>query len=474
MDFNSILTLLRPELSLLAIIIILLIYDLFAGVAAKKYFQPLAWVLMAAHTAWSFCLTPEGTLFGGMFATTQAASLVKAILSLATLIVFLQAGGALSKAESSFKTGEFYMLTLSTLFGMNIMISSGHFLMFYLGLETASIPLACLVAFDKYKQNSAEAAAKYILNAALSSGILVYGLSFIYGTCGTLYFANVPSMLDMTVLQVAGLVMFLAGMGFKISLVPFHMWTPDVYQGAPTSVTAYLSVVSKGAAAFALMTVLFKVFAPMAMVWQDLMYGIIILTITLANLFAIRQKDIKRFFAYSSISQAGYVVLGIMAGTAEGMTAMIYYILVYILSNLAAFGVISTVENHTGRVNIDQYNGLYSTNPRMAFVMMLALFSLGGIPPFAGFFSKFFIFTSAAASGYYVLVFIALVNTIISLYYYLLVVKAMFINKTDAPAPHFRSEKALVFSLAICVAGIILAGIASCLYGGIGEFTFGM
>ena len=346
--------------------------------------------------------------------------------------------------------------------------------MFYLGLETASIPLACLVAFDKYKQNSAEAAAKYILNAALSSGILVYGLSFIYGTCGTLYFANVPSMLDMTVLQVAGLVMFLAGMGFKISLVPFHMWTPDVYQGAPTSVTAYLSVVSKGAAAFALMTVLFKVFAPMAMVWQDLMYGIIILTITLANLFAIRQKDIKRFFAYSSISQAGYVVLGIMAGTAEGMTAMIYYILVYILSNLAAFGVISTVENHTGRVNIDQYNGLYSTNPRMAFVMMLALFSLGGIPPFAGFFSKFFIFTSAAASGYYVLVFIALVNTIISLYYYLLVVKAMFINKTDAPAPHFRSEKALVFSLAICVAGIILAGIASCLYGGIGEFTFGM
>jgi NADH-quinone oxidoreductase subunit N len=346
--------------------------------------------------------------------------------------------------------------------------------MFYLGLETASIPLACLVAFDKYKQNSAEAAAKYILNAALSSGILVYGLSFIYGTCGTLYFANVPSMLDMTVLQVAGLVMFLAGMGFKISLVPFHMWTPDVYQGAPTSVTAYLSVVSKGAAAFALMTVLFKVFAPMAMVWQDLMYGIIILTITLANLFAIRQKDIKRFFAYSSISQAGYVVLGIMAGTAEGMTAMIYYILVYILSNLAAFGVISTVENHTGRVNIDQYNGLYSTNPRMAFVMMLALFSLGGIPPFAGFFSKFFIFTSAAASGYYVLVFIALVNTIISLYYYLLVVKAMFINKTDAPASHFRSEKALVFSLAICVAGIILAGIASCLYGGIGEFTFGM
>jgi NADH-quinone oxidoreductase subunit N len=242
---------------------------------------------MAAHTAWSFCLTPEGTLFGGMFATTQAASLVKAILSLATLIVFLQAGGALAKAESSFKTGEFYMLTLSTLFGMNIMISSGHFLMFYLGLETASIPLACLVAFDKYKQNSAEAAAKYILNAALSSGILVYGLSFIYGTCGTLYFANVPSMLDMTVLQVAGLVMFLAGMGFKISLVPFHMWTPDVYQGAPTSVTAYLSVVSKGAAAFALMTVLFKVFAPMAMVWQDLMYGIIILTITLANLFAL-------------------------------------------------------------------------------------------------------------------------------------------------------------------------------------------
>ena len=474
MDFNNILTFLRPELSLLAIIIILLIYDLFAGVVAKKYFQPLAYVLMTAHVVWSFFLVGDAELFGGMFVTSEASSLVKAILSVATLIVFLQANTALKKEDSSYKMGEFYVLMLSTLFGMYIMISAGHFLMFYLGLETASIPLACLVAFDKYKHNSAEAAAKYILNASLSSGILLYGLSLIYGTCGTLYFDAMPELLSMSAMQVVGLVMFLAGMGFKISLVPFHLWTPDVYQGAPTAVTAYLSVVSKGAAAFALMLVLFKVFAPMVEIWSELLYGIIIVTITVANIFAIRQNNIKRFFAFSSVSQAGYIMLGIMAGTQEGMTSMIYYILVYVLSNLAAFGVIATVENHSGKVNIDDYNGLYKTNPRMAFAMMLALFSLAGIPPFAGFFSKFFIFASAAASGYYVLVFIALVNTIISLYYYLLVVKAMFINKSDNPIATFKSECPMVVSLVVCVLGIILAGIASCLYSGINNFTFGM
>ena len=474
MDFNSLLTLLRPEISLLALIVILLIYDLCAGARGRKYFQTVAAVLMAAHVAGCFFPVPEGQLFGGMFETTRMGTLVKAILGLGTLLVFLQANGALRKEDSSFKTGEFYVLTLSTLLGMYFMISSGNFLMLYLGLETASIPLACLVAFDKYKHHSAEAGAKFILTAALSSGILLYGISMIYGTCGTLYFSDVPYLMDMSAMQIAGMVFFMAGMGFKISLVPFHLWTADVYQGAPTPVTAYLSVVSKGSAAFVLMVVLFKVFAPMAYIWKDLMYGLIVVTITVANLFAIRQNNIKRFFAFSSISQAGYIMLALMSGSAAGMSALVYYVLIYVLSNMAAFGVISAIDTRTGKVDISDYDGLYSTNPRLALVMMLALFSLGGIPPFAGFFSKFFIFAAAASQGYYILVLIALVNTVISLYYYLLVVKAMFIKKNEAPIARFRSDAPMAVSLAVCVAGILFAGLVSCIYTGISALGFGM
>lgn len=474
MDFNSLLTLLRPEISLLALIVILLIYDLCAGARGRKYFQAVAAVLMAAHVAGCFFPVPEGQLFGGMFETTRMGTLVKAILGLGTLLVFLQANGALKKEDSAFKTGEFYVLTLSTLLGMYFMISSGNFLMLYLGLETASIPLACLVAFDKYKHNSAEAGAKFILTAALSSGVLLYGISMIYGTCGTLYFSDVPYLMDMSAMQIAGMVFFMAGMGFKISLVPFHLWTADVYQGAPTSVTAYLSVVSKGSAAFVLMLVLFKVFAPMAYIWKDLMYGLIVVTITVANLFAIRQNNIKRFFAFSSISQAGYIMLALMSGSAAGMSALVYYVLIYVLSNMAAFGVIAAIDTRTGKVDISDYDGLYSTNPRLALVMMLALFSLGGIPPFAGFFSKFFIFAAAASQGYYVLVLIALVNTVISLYYYLLVVKAMFIKKSETPIAPFRSDAPMALSLAVCVAGILLAGLVSCIYTGISALGFGM
>ena len=325
MDFNSILTLLRPEISLLAVTLILLVYDLVAGPAGRKYFQTVAFVLVALHVVGSFFPVPEGELFGGMFQTTRMGTLVKAILSLGTLLVFLQVSESLKKQESEYKMGEYYVLTLFTLFGMYIMISSGNFLMLYLGLETASVPLACLVAFDKYKHHSAEAGAKFILTAALSSGVLLYGISMIYGTCGTLYFADVPYLLDMSAMQIAGMVFFMAGLGFKISLVPFHLWTADVYQGAPTSTTAYLSVVSKGSAAFVLMLVLFKVFAPLAYIWKDLMYGLIIVTITVANLFAIRQNNIKRFFAFSSISQAGYIMLAVIGGSAFGMTSLVFY-----------------------------------------------------------------------------------------------------------------------------------------------------
>jgi NADH-quinone oxidoreductase subunit N len=359
---------------------------------------------------------------------------------------------------------------------MYLMISAGNFMMLYIGMETASLPLACLAAFNKYKEKSAEAGVKYILISAFSSGIMLFGLSFLYGGLGTFYFADL-AVTDMTSpLVILGFVFFLGGLGFKLSLVPFHLWTADVYEGAPTSVTAYLSVVSKGAAAFALIFVLYKVFGSIQVVWHPVLWWLTVITITLGNLFAIRQTDIKRFFAFSSISQAGYILLGIIAGTAQGMTTTVYFVLVYLFSNLAAFGVIAAVEQQSkGDTRIAAFNGLYKSNPALAFVMMLAVFSLGGIPPFAGFFSKFLIFTAAYAEGNHILVFIALLNTVISLYYYLLIIKAMFISEMEEHAVvKFRTDPYNRLSLYICVIGIFVVGILSCIYEGIGSLSFGI
>ena len=409
-----------------------------------------------------------------MYHNQPIQSIVKSILSVGTLIVFLMAHEWMRRPDTAIKQGEFYVLTLSTLLGMYFMISAGHFLMFFIGLETASIPMAALVAFDKYRHHSAEAGAKYILTALFSSGLLLYGLSLIYGSVGTLYFADIPARLDGNPLQIMAFVFFFSGMGFKISLVPFHLWTADVYEGAPSTVTAYLSVISKGAAAFVLMTILYKVFAPMVAQWQEVLYWVIIASITLANLFALRQENLKRLMAFSSISQAGYIMLGVISGTSLGMTSLVYYVLIYLFANLAVFTVITIVALRANKFTLEDYNGLYTTNPKLAFLMTLALFSLAGIPPFAGFFSKFFIFAAAFQSGFHLLVFIALINTILSLYYYLKIVKAMYINKSDEPITAFRSDNYTRASLVICTLGIVALSIASVVYQSIDKFSFGM
>ena len=473
MDYSNFLYM-REELPLIAVMVILLLYDLFGSERSLRHFQLVACLLFGAHTVW--CLFPHESCeaFGGMYVYRPMLTVIKSILNVGTLLVFMQAHTWLEGDRTRIRRGEFYFLTLSTLLGMYFMMSAGHFLLFFIGLETASIPMAALAAFDKYKRRSAEAGAKYILTAVFASALSLYGISMIYGTTGTLYFDDLAARIDGSPLQIMAFVFFVVGMAFKISLVPFHLWTADVYEGAPTSVTAYLSVISKGSAAFVLMTILLKVFPAIAVEWQWMLYALIVSSITVANLFAIRQKNLKRFLAFSSISQAGYLMLGVISADAQGMTALVYYVLVYMVSNLAAFGVISAVEQRTGKVMMEDYNGLYRTNPKLSVVMMLALFSLAGIPPFAGFFSKFFIFAAAAGQGYYGLVLIALLNTIISLYYYLLVVKAMFINSTDEPIAPFRSDNYTRISLMVCTAGIVLLGVLSVVYERISLFGFGM
>jgi len=472
MDYSSFLQM-REEFSLLGVMIFLLIYDIFAGEKGLKYFQPVALVLLTAHTIINCVPRDAFIIAGGMFHYVPVQTYVKSILNVGTLIVLLQAHKFLNEDANRIKRGEFYFLTLSTLLGMYFMISSGNFLMFFIGLETASIPMATLVAFDKYNRKSAEAGAKYILSAVFASSISVFGMSLIYGSTGTLYFTDLATLITGTPLQIMAFVFFVVGLFFKISLVPFHLWTADVYEGAQTNITSYLSVISKGSAVFVLFTLLVKVFGNLSGQWQPILYGMAIASITVANLFAIRQQNLKRFLAFSSISQAGYILLAIISGSSMGMASLVYYVLVYMFSNLAAFGVISVIEERTGKVRMDEYNGLYQTNPRLSFVMMLALFSLAGIPPFAGFFSKFFVFSAAAAQGYYVLVFVALLNTIISLYYYLLVIKAMFLNKNDNPIEVVKSDVAVKISLVVCTLGILLVGLFSTIYTQISALSFG-
>ena len=466
-DYSQFLRML-PEVTLMAMLVITFGADFFSVGKERKWFNPLVCVLMVAHLVINIFPVETSTTFGGMYQTDASIGVVKTILALGTLIVLIQSREWMARPDTSFKEGEFYELIISTLLGMNMMVSANHFLLFFLGLEMASVPMACLIALDKYRHNSAEAGAKFILTATFSSGVMLYGISFLYGAVGTLYFDDVAAAITTSPLTIMGLVFFFSGLGFKISLVPFHFWTADTYQGAPTTVTGYLSVVSKGAAAFTLCAILMKVFAPMTVYWQYLLYIVITLSITVANLFAIRQSELKRFMAFSSISQAGYIMLAVIGNSSMGVTALSYYVLIYVVANMAVFTIISAVEEHNGGItDIDAYDGLYATNPKLAFLMTLALFSLGGIPPFAGMFSKFFVFMAAAQQGSvfaYGVVFVALINTVISLYYYLLIVKAMYIKKTDTPLPTFASGLNTKIALALCTAGIVLFGVCSVVY----------
>ncbi len=455
-----------PEATLTAILIITFICDFCsARKSNRRWFNPLVSVLLFAHILVNIMPVSEMTAFGGMYHTYAAAGVMKTILAVGTLIVLIQSRTWLSRPDTEYKEGEFYMIVISTLLGMNMMLSAGHFLLFFLGLEMASVPMACLVAFDKYRHNSAEAGAKFILTATFSSGVMLYGISLLYGAVGTLYFADMAEKLSVTPLTVMGLVFFFSGLGFKISLVPFHFWTADTYQGAPTTVTGYLSVVSKGAAAFTLAVILMKVFGAMAEAWEPLLYIVTVASITLANIMAIRQDELKRFMAFSSISQAGYIMLAVIGNSGMGIAALTYYVLVYVAANLAVFTIISIVEQrNNGATMISDYDGFYTTNPRLALLMTFSLFSLAGIPPFAGMFSKFFVFMAALKAGSvaaYVVVFIALLNTVISLYYYLLIVKAMYINSSEKALPKFRSDCNTRLALFICVAGVLFCGVVS-------------
>lgn len=453
----------RQELVLLAVILLLVILEIFMD--NKKALVNMAIAFFAIHTLIGFIPLEDGTLFGGMFHTTPLIQLFKNVLNIGVLIILLQSAEWIKKEiVAQHKSTEFFMMMLSSLLGMYYMISSGDFLMFYLGLELSALPIAALVAFETSKRVSAEAGIKFILSAALASGTSVFGVSLIYATTGSIYFNEVAELLTYTNLSLVGFIFFFSGLAFKISLVPFHFWTADVYEGAPIGVTSYLSVISKGSAVLILMIILFTVMKPFELITTKLLYIVSIATMFIGNLFALRQQNMKRFLAFSSIAQAGFILLGILSNDQLGISTVVYFVSIYVFTNLAAFGVIQAISTQTGKENMDDYNGLYRTNPKLSLVMMLALFSLAGIPPVAGFFGKFFLFTAAASQGLYFLVFLAVVNVTISLYYYLLVVRAMFLRTSDHPIPYFKSSFTMKIGLILAVVGVLFIGVYSPIY----------
>ncbi len=474
MNWNSFL-IMRHEVLLLIITLAILLAEIILPRKKKEGIIHLSIFLFAIHSIVGFLPLDSGSLFGGMFQTSGIIHLFKNILNLGVLIVLLQSADWIRKNLVEEKKGsEFFVLLFSSLLGMYFLISSGDFLMFYLGLELSTLPVAALAAYEVGKHASSESGIKLILSSALASGISLFGISLIYATSGTIYFTELSTLLEGSNLALLGIVLFFAGLAFKISLVPFHFWTADVYEGAPISIASYLSVISKGAAVFILAILLFTVLRSLIDVWQNVVYVLAVATMFTGNLFALRQRNMKRFLAFSSIAQAGFILMGIISGTSLGMATVVYFVLIYVFSNLAAFGVVQAISNHTGKENMDDYEGLYRSNPNLSLVMMLALFSLAGIPPVAGFFGKFFLFTAAASEGFYVLVFIAVVNVTISLYYYLLVIRAMFLRKSENPIPFFKNNLYMRMGLAITVIGILVLGIYSPVYDYIYELSINL
>ncbi|MFZ4741036.1 MAG: NADH-quinone oxidoreductase subunit N [Bacteroidales bacterium] len=476
MNLDSFL-LMRHEMVLTIITLMVLIAELSFNEEKKSNVIWFATILFGINVVVGLLPNVSGNLFGNMYKNTDLQWTMKNILNLGVLVVLLQSVEWLKTIENKYKISEFYLLIFSTLIGMQFMISSGSFLMLYLGLELATIPMAALAAYDRYRHHSAEAGIKLILSASMSSAVMILGISFIYGSTGSTYFDVVAlKYASIVPLQTLAFIFFFSGMAFKISLVPFHLWTADVYEGSPVNVTSYLSVISKGASAFILIIVLFTVFNSISVIWKPLLYIISIATMTVGNLFALRQQNMRRFLAFSSIAQAGFILLGMLSGSSIGMTSVVYFVFVYIFSNLGAFGVVSVIYYKTQKENMDDYNGLYHTNPKLSLIMTLALFSLAGVPPVAGYFGKFFLFTAAvtAPEHYYWLVFIAVLNATISLYYYLLVIKAMFINKNETPIAYFKTDVPAKIALSICVFGIFFIGFFSIIYQYIQGVSFGI
>ncbi len=467
-DFFS---LLKHEWFLLGILVLLLVLKIRTAEWKNENLIFLMNILLGINFLMGWFLNSEGEIFGGMFHNSALIAFQKNVLNLALLIIHLQSKEWMRGHKH---LPEFYMLLLSSMLGMFFLLSSGNLLMFYLALELSAIPLAALCNFDLEKRISGEAAMKMILSSAFASCLLLFGISLLYGSTGTLDFVLMAGLLTGAPLQILAFVFVFSGFAFKLSVAPFHFWTADVYEGSPVAVTSYLSVVSKGTIVFFLSSVLYTLFQSMSSIWYDVLVLSAVITMTVGNLFALRQTNMKRFLAFSSIAQVAYILIGISGSNEQGMSSSIYFILIYVFSNLGAFTVVSHISALTGKENIEDYNGLYKTNPGLSWLLGISLFSLAGIPPTAGFFGKMFLLGAGAGSGNWPLIIFAALNMVVSLYYYLRVIRAVFMEPNENGMSHLKLGISVKAAMIFCLGGILILGFTTGIYEFILSLSFGL
>ncbi len=359
---------------------------------------------------------------------------------------------------------EYYLLLVFSTIGLILMVSSANLIMLYLSLETASIPLYVLAGIKYRDSRSVESGIKYFLFGSISSAIVLFGFSLLYGFGGSASLMAIREGMQTNSVPLAAVILaslfVLAGFAFKISAFPFHFWAPDVYEGVPTSVAGFLSTVSKAAGFLALTRVLIHIFGiETSSTWMILLAAMAVASMFIGNLLAIPQKNLKRLIAYSSIAQAGYVLIGVASGTEFGFTGVAYYLVAYLVTNLAVFAIIAWVERSAGSGDLQAFEGLSRRAPGIALLMMVALLSLGGIPPFGGFFAKLLVFGAAIESGMVWLAIVGIINSVIGLYYYLRIMKLMYLSEPVKEFTYKRLPVLWQVALGICIIGIIVLGV---------------
>lgn len=463
--------LMLPEIVVVVAAFAVFVLDLFVSERGRVVLAPIAALGLCASLAVLFFTPLTGELLGGRFAMDAVAWWFKVSFLLAGLVTVVLSRDLLDgrvgrRMRGIGFRGEYYTVLLFTIVGMMYLISARDIVTLYVSLELATIPLFVLAAWRRDDPEAAEAGMKYVILGALASAFILYGLGLLYGLTGETDL-NRMSLLLRTDVQPAfwlAAALLIAGVGFKLTLVPFHMWAADVYQGAPAPVTAYLSVASKGAGLAFMFQLYFRLMGWAVADWGMLVALLAAVTMTLGNVVAIVQHNIKRFMAFSAISQAGYFLLGFLGPSPQGVPAMLFYMLVYVASNLAVFAAIVWYANETGRERIEDYRGLSQVNPLIALAMMVALFSLAGIPPLSGFVGKFFLFSVASQAGYHWLVAVAAVNSTISLYYYLRVVRQMYIEPPLEGEPRRGISVTLAGTMGLLAAAVALMGIIPVFY----------
>ncbi len=455
-----------PEILLLILGFAVMGYDLFLRDRWKRLLGRVAILGLIVVLIVTLLLPPTGLVLGGMVYVDGWVALFRMLfIGAAILVCFISLD-----TNTLEQNGEYYGLIIFATLGMSLMAAAHDLIMLYVAIETTSITLYLLAGFLRSDKRSAESGIKYFLFGAFTSAIMLYGLSLMFGFTGsTGYEAVAAGMAKLTGEPTRWLVMVslglvLVGFGFKVSVAPFHFWAPDVYEGAPTPITAFISVASKAAGFAVLVRFLMVVFPMVRGEWVALLSALAVVTMTLGNVLAIPQRNIKRMLAYSSIAQAGYILIGVVAVsnpqvTPYGPAAVLFYLGVYVLTNIAAFAVVIAVTNALGSEDMSALYGLSRRSLGLAVAMLAAMLSLGGVPPLAGFFAKLYVFAAAMGQGLVWLVVIGVLNSIIALYYYLNILRYVFVERSEGDEQPLAVPGSLNFGLWVAVAGILILGV---------------